>query len=56
MIIVDIPSSHATFFFMDDSSSYKPNEMVFEDEMHASFKTLIVVYYYKVMLFILKNT
>ncbi|KAA0062772.1 uncharacterized protein E5676_scaffold87G00330 [Cucumis melo var. makuwa] len=54
-IMVDATTGHETLSFMDGSSGYNQIRMILSDEEMIAFRTLKGIYYYKVMLFGLKN-
>ena len=54
--LVDTTSRHWLLSFMDVFADYNQIRMASEDEEHTAFITDKGIYYYKVMLFGLKNT
>jgi RNase H-like domain found in reverse transcriptase/Reverse transcriptase (RNA-dependent DNA polymerase) len=54
-IIIDHTTSYEVFSFMDGYTGYNQIKMAPEDEKHTAFRTPIDIYFYKVMLFGLKN-
>jgi len=54
-ILVDNTARNATYSFMDEFSGYNQIRMAEEDKEKTTFVTLWGTFYYKVMLFGLKN-
>lgn len=54
-LFVDNASSHAIFSLMDGSSRYNQIKMALQDKRNIIVRTLVGIYYYKVMPFSLMN-